>query len=539
VDLDSGEVGEPSAEWRRIVESVAAVRREIEHVRILTSREVGAEEASIFDAHLSLLADAEMLADVKARIGTGVGAVAAWAGCLADVERVWAGLPDPYLRERAEDVHAVSDQVLRALTGESARQTVAEGILVARDLTPAEAAGLDADLVLGVVLAQGSATSHAAILARARDIPLVVAAGRDVLSVPEGTTIVLDGGSGELCIDPSPELLDDFRRRAADLAERRAHHLALAEQPAVSLDGTHFAVVANVGSVADARSSLAAGADGAGLVRTEFLFLGRASAPGVDEQQAEYQAIAQALAGRRITLRTLDAGGDKPLPYIPMPLEANPFLGRRGIRLSLDHRELLREQLVAICRTARRYPTSVMFPMVATLGELLDARQVLAEAAGPTGLPEDLQVGMMVEIPAAALKIETFLSHLDFVSIGTNDLAQYALAAERGNGAVAALSDALDPGVLMLIDHVCRAARGRVEVAVCGEAASDELAIPVLAGLGVRELSVSPYAVPRVKATIRELDPGRCAALAQEALTLAGADDVRKLVLAMMSETNA
>jgi phosphoenolpyruvate-protein phosphotransferase len=539
IDLEQPVVEEPPAEWRRIVESVAAVRREIEHVRVLTTREVGAEEASIFDAHLSLLADAEMLADVKARIGTGVGAVAAWAGCLADVEAQWAGLPDPYLRERAEDVHAVSDQVLRALTGEPARVTVAEGILVARDLTPAEAAGLDASLVTGVVLAQGSPSSHAAILARARDIPLVVAAGRDVLAVPEGTTVILDGSSGELRIDPSPELLSEFRRRAAELAERRAQHLALAEQPAVSGDGARFAVAGNVGSVADARSSLAAGADGAGLVRSEFLFLGRSTAPDVAEQEAEYAAIAEAMGGRRITLRTLDVGGDKPLAYLPMPFEANPYLGRRGIRLSLDHRDLLRDQLVAVCATARRFPTSVMFPMVATLGELLDARQVLADAAGPQGLPDGLKVGIMVEVPAAALKIESFLPHVDFVSIGTNDLTQYALAAERGNGAVAALSDALDPGVLHLIDRVCRAAHGRVEVAVCGEAAFDELAIPVLAGLGVRELSVSPYAVPRVKAAIRELDVTRCTALAAEALTLAGPDDVRKLVLAMLSETSA
>ena len=536
LDLDQKALGEPPAEWRRIVEAVAAVRREIEHVRILTAREVGAGEASIFDAHLSLLADAEMLADVKARIGTGIGAVAAWGACLADVERMWADLPDSYLRERAADVRAVSEQVLRALTGEAAGHTVGEGILVARDLTPAEAAGLDSDQVHGVVLAQGSPTSHAAILARARDIPMVVAAGHDVLSVPEGTTIILDGSSGELRIEPSPELLADFRGRAADLERRRAAQLALAEQPAVTRDGTVFAVAANIGSVADARSSLAAGADGAGLVRTEFLFLGRAAAPTLEDQQAEYGAIAEAMGGRRITLRTLDVGGDKPLPYLPMPFEANPFLGRRGIRLSLDHRELLLEQLQAVCETARRAPTSVMFPMVATLGELIDARQVLLDAAGPSGLPDGLQVGMMVEVPAAALKIETFLPHLDFVSIGTNDLTQYTLAAERGNGAVAALSDALDPAVLLLIDHVCRAARGRVEVTVCGEAASDELAIPVLIGLGVRELSVSPYAVPRVKAAIRELDLARCTALAQTALTLSGPDDVRKLILRMMSE---
>ena len=273
-------------------------------------------------------------------------------------------------------------------------------------------------------------------------------------------------------------------------------------------------------------------------MRTEFLFLGRSNAPDVAEQRAEYDAIAEAMAGRPVTLRTLDVGGDKPLPYVPMPVEANPFLGLRGIRLSLDHPDLLHDQLVAICATARRYPTSVMFPMVATLGELLEARQVLNEAAGPTGLPDGLRVGMMVEVPAAALKIETFLPHVDFVSIGTNDLTQYTLAAERGNGAVAALSDALDPGVLHLIDRVCRAAQGRVDVAVCGEAASDELAIPVLVGLGVRELSVSPYAVPRVKAAVRELDIERCRVVAQQALSLGGPDDVRKLVLAMLAETS-
>jgi phosphoenolpyruvate-protein phosphotransferase/dihydroxyacetone kinase phosphotransfer subunit len=538
VDLEGDVVGEPAAEWRRVVEAVAAVRREIEHLRVVTARRVGPEEASIFDAHLSLLTDAEMLADVKTRLGAGVGAVAAWAACLTDVQGTWAALPDAYLRERAEDVRAVSDQVLRALTGQPSSRAVVAGVLVARDLTPAEAAGLDAETVTGIVLAEGSPSSHAAILARARNIPVVVAAGRDVLAIPDGTTVILDGSTGELYVAPEPQLLEQFQLRAADLAQRLAQHLADAEEPAVSQDGTAFTVVANVGSAADARAALAAGADGAGLVRTEFLFLDRDTAPDLEEQQAEYAAIAEALGSRRVTLRTLDVGGDKPVPYLPMPFEANPFLGRRGIRLSLDHRELLHDQLVAVCRTARHYPTSVMFPMVSTAGELLEARQVLTDAAGPAGLPPDLHVGMMVEVPAAALKIESFLPYLDFVSIGTNDLTQYALAAERGNAAVAALSDALDPGVLQLVAHVCRAARGRVDVAVCGEAASDELAVPVFIGLGVRELSVSPQAVPRVKAGLRELDLATCVALAERALTLAGAADVRKLVLGMLSGTS-
>ena len=529
---------EPAAEWRRVVEAVASVRREIEHARVLTVREVGAAQAHIFDAHLLLLSDAEMLADVKSRVTGGAGAVTAWAGCLAEVEAEWASLADPYLSQRAADVRAVGEQVLRALTGRTDRRMTAAGVLVAADLTPAETAALDLDLVAGVILADGSPTSHAAILARGRGIPVIVSAGAEVLELTEGTTVVVDGTTGHLHVAPSEEVLEDYRERAREAAQMHAEQLALASQPAVSHDGTAFVVAANLGSVADARAARVAGADAAGLVRTEFVFLDRSEAPTVEDQQAVYDEIAEALGARRMTLRTLDVGGDKPLPYLPMTPEANPFLGQRGIRLTLEHRDLLRDQLAAMCETAHRHPVDIMFPMVATPGELIEARQVLSEAAGPRGLPDGLRVGTMIEVPAAALKIEAFLPYVDFVSIGTNDLTQYAMAAERGNGAVAALSDPLDPGVLRLIDQVCRAARGRIDVAVCGEAASDELAIPVLAGLGVHELSVSPAAVPRVKAAVRQLDLTRCATLASHALTLADADDVRKLVLEVLGSSD-
>ena len=522
----------PEAQWRRVVEAIATVRRDVERLRGLAAREISAADAGIFDAHLMLLGDTAMLADVKAAVAGGATATTAWRSTLAAVEADWAALPDPYLRARAADVRAIGDDVLRAMTG-TVRATITErGILVASDLTPADAAQLDRDLVIGIVLAHGTPSSHAAILARSRGIPAIVGAGADVLGVREGTVLALDGSSGELVIDPDAGTRERFGARAHEIARARTRDLSMAYQPAVTRDGVHVEIAANIGSVGDARAAFEGGADAAGLVRTEFLFLGRDRAPSVNEQEAEYLALAGAIGGRRITLRTLDVGGDKPLPYVFAPPEDNPFLGRRGIRLALEEHQLLAEQLEAICRTARATPTSVMFPMVSTVQELLDAASVLQTAAGPAGLPPDLRIGMMVEVPAAALKIETFLPHLDFVSIGTNDLTQYTLAAERGNPSVAALSDALDPGVLQLIALTCAAATGRVPVAVCGEAGSDPASVAILLGLGVRELSVAPAAIPAIKTLVRSLDLTQCVTLAEKALNLRNAHDVRQLVSA-------
>jgi phosphocarrier protein FPr len=401
---------------------------------------------------------------------------------------------------------------------------------VARDLTPAETAGLDLALVQGIVLARGAASSHAAILARARGIPAVVGVGDGVLDVAEGTTVAIDGSTGELVVAPTPAQAAVFEARRHDEAAARAGDLAAAAGPAVTRDGQRVAVGANLGSVEDAAAAALAGADDAGLVRTEFLFLGRDRAPSVDEQHDVYAAISAALGGRRITLRTLDVGGDKPLPYAPSPVEQNPFLGLRGLRLSLQEKALFQDQLQAVCRTAADAPVDLMFPMVSQVDELLEALDRLHDAAGPGGLPQGLRVGMMVEVPAAALNAQAFVPHLDFFSIGTNDLTQYALAAERGNPYVAGLSDVLDPGVLRLVDATCRAAEGRVDVSVCGEAAADLAAVPVLLGLGVTHLSVSPPAVPEVKARVRSLDLVDCRSLAAQALSATDARGVRALV---------
>ena len=520
----------PDAEWRRLLGAVEAARRDTEVLRTSAARQLGSAAAAIFDAHLMLLTDPALLAVARHAIDAGRSAVDGWRTAVSGVETEWAALPDDYLRARAADVRAVGDDVLRVLLGAAAATPSGQGVLVAADLTPAEAAALDPALVTGVVLADGSPSSHAAILARARGVPAVVNVGPAVLDVDEGTTLALNGSTGEVVVDPSPEVLEAFRALAKRQAATRTRDLAEADRPALTQDGTPIEVGANIGSPADAAAAFAAGADSSGLVRTEFLFLNRDKAPTLDEQHAIYDEIAAAMGGRRITLRTLDVGGDKPLPYLPTPVEDNPFLGLRGLRLSLQDPSLFVEQLTAICLTARSSPVSIMFPMVSRVDELTRALALLREAAGPSGLPADLQVGIMVEVPAAALKLRTFLPHLDFVSIGTNDLTQYALAAERGNPGVASLYDALDPGVLQLIAATCTAAEGQALVSVCGESGSDPLAVPVLVGLGVRELSVAPAAVPQVKAQVRTLDLESCRSLATEALAAKDSAAVRQLV---------
>jgi phosphocarrier protein FPr len=522
----------PAVEWRRLREALAAVRRDVQRVRARTARDAGDADAAIFDAHLLLLDDADLLDDVRSRVDGGQAAAPAWSAAVDRIAGELAALADPYLQARAADISAVGDQVLRTLLGVASAAPRGIGVLIAADLTPAEAADLDRARVAGVLLASGSPTSHGAILARARGIPAVVGLGPTVLAIPDGTPVALDGATGEVAVDPPEAVLDAFRGRAAELARQQELALSRASAPAVTRDGVTIAVGANLGSVEDARVAADRGADLAGLVRTEFLFLGRTSPPDTDEQEAVYRQIAEALGGRRITLRTLDVGGDKPLSYLPSAAEANPFLGVRGIRLSLAHPALLGEQLLAIVRVAHEVPVSLMFPMVSTVDEVVRARRMLEDAiklAG-SGEPPGLQVGIMVEVPAAALKAAALAPYVDFFSVGTNDLTQYALAAERGNHAVAPIADGFDPGVLRLIDVVCRGAGDRALVAVCGELAADERATRLLAGLGVRELSVAPRAVPVIKEAVRGVDLRRASSVAAAALEAEDADGVRALL---------
>ncbi len=523
---------DPTTEWRRLREALAVARRDVQHVRARAVREVGETDAAIFEAHLLLLDDADLLAGVRTRVQEGETAATAWSRAIARITDDLESLPDPYLQARAADVRAVGDSVLRALVGASSQLVSSPGVLVAADLTPAEAAALEPSMVRAVVLAFGSPTGHNVILLRARGIPAVVGAGPSVLAIPDGTPMAVDGIAGEVVVDPSPEVIHVLRERADHFRQRSREAFARASESARTRDGVEVLVGANVATVEDAWQAADLGADLAGLVRTEFLFLQRDQPPDVDEQEAAYRKVAEALAGRRITLRTLDVGGDKPLPYVAMTPEANPFLGIRGIRLSLSEPKLLADQLLAIVRTAHDWPVSVMFPMVTTLDELVATRQLLDEAIRTEGrgVPPDLHIGIMVETPATALKTGVFAPHVDFLSIGTNDLTQYALAAERGNAAVAGVGDSYDPGVLRLIEAICRDARDRIPVAVCGEMAADPAAAALLVGLGARELSVAPRAIPTIKQAIRVVDSQDAVALAAAALRAPSAPSVRDLL---------
>jgi phosphoenolpyruvate-protein phosphotransferase/dihydroxyacetone kinase phosphotransfer subunit len=496
---------DPLTEWRRLSEARAGARADIEAARARIAADVGEAEAGIFDAHLLLLDDAALLEPAKQAVDEGRDAAVAWAAAARATADAYRALDDPYLQERAVDVEDVGGRVLRHLAGESAPAQISEpGVLVVRDLTPGDAAALDRDLVRGLAVARGGATSHAAILARALGIPSVVGLGEGVTAIEEGTLLVVDGDAGTVEVDPPADTLAERERARAQAEERQARARERAREPARLRDGETIEVAANLGSVAEAAAAVELGADGVGLLRTEFLFLDRDEAPSEDEQRAVYEEIAVALAGRPVIIRTLDAGADKPLRFLPQAPEDNPFLGVRGIRLGLAHPDLLRAQLRAIGDVATRHPIKVMFPMVATLAEYRAARAMLEEEGAPA-----IEVGVMLEVPAVALEADAFAREVDFFSVGTNDLTQYTMAAERGNEALAGLLAGPQAPVLRLIAAAVEAAEAHGRwVGVCGELAGDPDAAVVLAGLGVRELSMAAGRIPAVKDALRAVSPG-------------------------------
>jgi phosphoenolpyruvate-protein phosphotransferase len=509
----------------------AQARTRLEAARAAAS-DTGRE---IIEAHLELLEDPELTESSLALISEGASAAYAWRQAIrASIEALRA-LGDARMAERVDDLLDLERQVLLSLSGNAgtaAEELPPQAIVLAEELLPSQLVGLDATRLSGICLAAGGATSHVSILAAAMGIPALVAIGPELLRIREGTTLLLDADAGLLHVDPGAERLAATRRRLELRAARRAAERDAAQRDCFTADGTRLEVFANIGSLSDAQAAARNGAEGVGLLRTEFLFLERETPPDEAEQHAEYQRLADALAGKPLTIRTLDIGGDKPIPYLPMPAEENPALGLRGVRTSLWRPDLLRQQLRAMLKVQPYGQCRILLPMITEVAEIRSVRAMVEEARAEIGRHDPIEVGVMIETPASALTADSIAVEADFLSIGTNDLTQYALAMDRGHPELAARLDALHPAVLRLIACTVEAARARNRmVAVCGSLASDPVAAPILVGLGVRELSAVPSVIPRLKALIRTLALADCAAVAREALGQSSAEAVRALAV--------
>ncbi len=530
---------DPAGEWTRCQEAMAAAVRDLAVLREKAAREAGEAEAAIFDAHQMIIQDPETEADLQGAIKAGASAEAAVETIFAGEVEKFEALDDPYFRERAADFADVARRLLRRLLGIEEVSLAAldrPAVLVARDLLPSETAQLDRTLVRGFCTARGGPLSHTAILARSLGLPAVVGLGEEVLDLAEEEPLIVDGTAGLVLAGADEQERAAYRQRAAASVERRAAALINCREPAVTRDGRRVEIGANIGLPGEETAALEAGAEGIGLLRTEFLFAGRQTAPAEEEQVRAYRPIFAAMGERPVIARTLDIGGDKPAAFLDIPREDNPFLGWRAIRIGLAQPDLLKSQLRALLRAGVGGNLKIMFPMIAVVAEMAAARELCRQAQAELfeeGLAAaaDVEIGAMIEVPSAALLADHLAGHADFFSIGSNDLTQYTLAADRGNPAVAGLFDALDPAVLRLIDRVIRAGHAAgIWVGLCGELAGDPLAIPLLLGLGLDEFSMGAAAVPAAKALIRKLSLAEAEALAREALDQPSAAAVRDQV---------
>ncbi|MGK7917307.1 MAG: phosphoenolpyruvate--protein phosphotransferase [Prochloraceae cyanobacterium] len=515
----------PQTEWQKLESAIQAAKEEIKK---LGSR----DNTGIFETYLLFLADPVWLDRAQQLIfDRHYSAAAAWKEVIEQTIATYQSLEDSYLQTRAIDVKDLGMRVLRLLTGVTSASVdlPRSGILVAYDLTPSEVIQLKSEQVLGICTAAGNPTAHSALIANMLGIPMVVGLGSDLLQLTANTQLALDGETGQVWIDPSEEQLRELQAKQSKLDEVEEWAVE-----AITRDGYQIPLMANIIGVRDAEYALDCGASGVGLLRTEFLYLDRLAPPSEEEQLEIYQAIASVVNGLPLTIRTLDIGGDKPIPYLNLEAETNPFLGWRGIRQSLDCREMLTTQLRAILRASPGHNLKIMFPMVASVQEVRAAKEILSEVqkelrqAG-IAFAEEIPVGIMIEVPAAVIMAHQLAAEVDFFSIGTNDLSQYVMAADRTNPKVSNLADALEPAVLRMIQQTVIAARVRgINVSVCGQLASNPTAIPILLGLGVDELSLNPPAISTAMATISQLSLVEAEAIADEVLHLDCAQAVKE-----------
>ncbi|KVO72246.1 PTS glucose transporter subunit IIA [Burkholderia stagnalis] len=522
--------GTPASESRALDKALAAVDAELDDTVRSASQRGAVGEAGIFAVHRVLLEDPTLIDAARDLISLGKSAGHAWRATIRAQIDTLSKLDDALLAERAADLRDIEKRVLRALghTSGTARALPDEAVLSAEEFTPSDLASLDRARVTALVMARGGATSHAAIIARQLGIPALVAVGDALYAIPDGTQVVVDASGGRLEHAPTARDVERARHECERLAGVREANRRTAGEAAATADGRAIEVAANIATLDDANTAVDNGADAVGLLRTELMFIHRQVAPTTLEHQQSYQSIVDALQGRTAIIRTLDVGADKEVDYLTLPPEPNPALGLRGIRLAQVRPDLLDDQLQGLLAVKPFGAVRILLPMVTDAGELVRLKKRIDEFARAMGRTEPVEVGVMIEVPSAALLADQLAQHADFLSIGTNDLTQYTLAMDRCQADLAAQSDGLHPAVLRLIDIAVRGAQQHGKwVGVCGALGGDPLAVPILVGLGVTELSVDPVSVPGIKARVRRLDYALCRQRAQDLLALDSAQAVR------------
>ena len=527
-------------ELQRLNDAFSTAKEQIEKIYQKALTESCDEDAEIFQAHKMILDDPELIDEVENKIkNLGKGAEIAVQESGKKFSDIMAAMSDEYFAARATDILDVTNRVLRILLGIAESPTIGldtPSIIVADDLTPSDTVMLDKSLVIGFCTSRGSATSHTAILARGLGIPAVSGVGTEVLSQKNGTYVILDGTTGIVYFDPDEDIVTDYKQRINAAKTILEKAIKLAQEPAITLDGKQVEVVANIGNVEGAKSAISNGAEGVGLLRTEFLYLEGTKLPTEEEQYIVYRDILDVFGKMPVILRTLDVGGDKEIPYMGLEVESNSFLGQRALRLCLVRPDIFKPQLRAALMASVGHNLKIMFPMVATASEVRAARKVLEECRAELKtegkeVADNIEIGIMVEIPSAALVADQLAKEVDFFSIGTNDLSQYTMAADRTNPKVADLSNSFFPAVLRLIREVIRAAHKEGKwVGMCGELAGEPLALPILLGLDLDEFSMNPPMIPLAKQIIRNLDCSKMKEIAEHALDLESPDEIQAYV---------
>lgn len=544
LEIPQHDIENAEAETQRLMDACKKGQEELSVFKDDVHGRSESNESQIFEAHRMILEDVALLDKAKKSIQNGINAEKAWMDAIEYFAQMMEQIQDETLSSRAVDIRDVGRRVLGHLLGVSVGCTVLTepAVIIGDDLTPSDTVSLDKDLVLGFCTARGGPTSHTAILAKAFGLPAVVGLGEKILTVPNGTLVLVNGNDGEVCVEPDEKELAAFKKKEQVEKEEQKEARVAAQALAVTADGERVEVVANVGGIADAPLGIRNGAEGVGLFRTEFLYLDRTTLPTETEQIEAYDAVFSLYKGMPMVVRTLDIGGDKVIPYLDLPQELNPFLGWRGVRMLDGAETIFLQQFRALLQAGQDVDLRIMVPMVSGLAEILAVKAVMEQAkaeltAEGKSFTSKVQFGIMIEVPSAALLADRLAKEVDFFSIGTNDLTQYTLAVDRTNSKVAHLASPLNPAVLGLIKQTIDSAHHEGKwVGLCGELAGEPLAAPILLGLGLDEFSMSPARVPVIKQVMKKLHKADCQALAEKVVAFTDAEEVKLASQAFLEE---